>query len=180
MTTGNRDPKLESALRALADETSAAGASPHVQTALLEELRACRNSSPKAVWPWWALAGCAAAAGLLLFLAPARHPQPAAPPPVPAAVAFRPPEVPAGPVAVPERPRPVARRASLRERALTPWYYNQALPPARSGQVLRVRVSREVAASFGALSIAAAGDTVTADLLIGEDGMARAIRFVQR
>jgi hypothetical protein len=185
MTTGDRDQKLESALRALADETSGAGASPEVQTALLHELRARRQPSPKATWPWFALAGCAAAAGLFLMLAPARRPQPPAAQPASEFVVALPPvmakapEIPVAPAARPQPPRPVVQRASLREQPLTPWYYNQALPPARSGQVLRVKVSREIAASFGALPVRNSGDIVTADLLIGEDGMARAIRFVQ-
>lgn len=53
--------------------------------------------------------------------------------------------------------------------------------PARGGYVLRMQVPRETLASFGA---AAPGEgsgqpTVLADVVIGDDGLARAVRFVQ-
>jgi hypothetical protein len=52
--------------------------------------------------------------------------------------------------------------------------------PARGGYVVRMQVPRAALASFGA---AIAGDTaspnVLADVVIGNDGLARAVRFVQ-
>jgi hypothetical protein len=175
MTTGDRDQKLESALRALADETSG-GASPRVLSVLLAEVRSLRK--PAASWRGWALAAIAAAAGIfLLVVAPKVQeplPLPRLEPVVQQAVA----PAPEAAEPAPDVPRPAVQRAVLRSQALTPWYYNQALPPARSSQVLRVKVSRDLASSFGVLAAGSTG-LVQADLLIGEDGMARAIRFVQ-
>ena len=53
--------------------------------------------------------------------------------------------------------------------------------PARGGYVVRMQVPRSALASFGAATFA--GDTpaqnVLADVVIGNDGLARAVRFVQ-
>jgi hypothetical protein len=54
--------------------------------------------------------------------------------------------------------------------------------PVRGGYVVRMQVPRGALASFGA-TLAAAGDNaspnVLADVVIGNDGLARAVRFVQ-
>ena len=72
------------------------------------------------------------------------------------------------------------RRESVTEtipaQVLTPWYVNSALPAITRGQVMRIEVSQETAASFG---VYAPSGAVRADLLIGDDGLARAIRFVR-
>jgi hypothetical protein len=53
--------------------------------------------------------------------------------------------------------------------------------PARGGYVVRMQVPRSALASFGATAFAS--DTpsadVLADVVIGNDGLARAVRFVQ-
>ena len=53
--------------------------------------------------------------------------------------------------------------------------------PARGGYVVRMQVPRSALASFGVAPIA--GDTgsphVLADVVIGDDGLARAVRFVR-
>lgn len=53
--------------------------------------------------------------------------------------------------------------------------------PARGGYVVRMQVPRSALASFGASSFAS--DTVSpnvlADVVVGNDGLARAVRFVQ-
>ena len=55
--------------------------------------------------------------------------------------------------------------------------------PATGGQVVRLEVARGALAAFGLTSTeAAAGspsDTVLADVFVGEDGLARAVRFVR-
>ena len=54
--------------------------------------------------------------------------------------------------------------------------------PARGGYVVRMQVPRSALASFGASTVAT-GDNVSpnvlADVVIGNDGLARAVRFVQ-
>jgi hypothetical protein len=62
-----------------------------------------------------------------------------------------------------------------------PLFYSSV--PARSLQVVRLEVSRASMARFGLLSgdaLNRATGTVLADVLVGEDGLARAVRFVQK
>lgn len=54
--------------------------------------------------------------------------------------------------------------------------------PMTGGQLVRLEVSRAALASFGLLpadSLDARPGTVLADVLVGEDGLARAVRFVR-
>jgi hypothetical protein len=52
--------------------------------------------------------------------------------------------------------------------------------PWEHGQVVRVRMPRAALRSFGLpMNEDRAFEAVTADLVLGEDGLARAIRFVQ-
>ena len=54
--------------------------------------------------------------------------------------------------------------------------------PARGGYVVRMQVPRDALAAFGATAFAAgdsASPDVLADVVIGDDGLARAVRFVQ-
>jgi hypothetical protein len=53
-------------------------------------------------------------------------------------------------------------------------------PPLMSGQLVRVELPRSAVASLGLpLDPARAGETIKADVLLGEDGRARAIRLVR-
>lgn len=78
------------------------------------------------------------------------------------------------------RTRPTARRAAQTGNEFI------ALPPADSsyplgdGMVVRVELPRSAPAMMGLpLSGGDTGGTVTADVVLGQDGVARAIRFVQ-
>ena len=52
--------------------------------------------------------------------------------------------------------------------------------PMESGQLIRVQVPRTALASFGLpINIERANELVKADLLLAEDGSARAIRFIR-
>ncbi len=54
--------------------------------------------------------------------------------------------------------------------------------PVRGGYVVRMQVPRSALASFGATLVATADNrspSVLADVVIGDDGLARAVRFVQ-
>ncbi len=56
----------------------------------------------------------------------------------------------------------------------------RSTPPLTSGQLVRVEVSRSALAALGLpVNMARAGETMKADVLIGEDGLARAIRLVR-
>ena len=51
---------------------------------------------------------------------------------------------------------------------------------SQSGQVVRVRIPRSALVSFGLpMNVERAGELVKADVVIGDDGLARAIRFIQ-
>lgn len=54
------------------------------------------------------------------------------------------------------------------------------LPPVESGQVIRVQMPRSALASFGLpFNVERADESVKADVLVGDDGLARAVRFVR-
>jgi len=150
----DRDGALTRALRALAEDDDSAGASPAVEARLLAEVRsiAARHSRPN-----WTFGAIAAALVLAVALpvwqlrnyAPVRR------------------------VAGPERTdrREVAT-------AFLPLMYGNV--PVTNAQIVRMRVPRRALASFG---LAPSGSTdagsVLADVLVGEDGLARAVRFVR-
>ena len=65
--------------------------------------------------------------------------------------------------------------------AFLPLLYSSV--PLSNGQVIRMEVPRRALASFGLASIdaveAGRSGTVLADVLVGDDGLARAVRFVR-
>lgn len=63
------------------------------------------------------------------------------------------------------------------EIVLSPWYYNTALPPAARSVLVRSEVDARTAMRFG---VVPAGDTAPVEILFGEDGLPRAMRFVRR
>ncbi len=61
-----------------------------------------------------------------------------------------------------------------------PLTYEADMAPMESGQLIRVQMPRSALVSFGLpVNVERADAPVTADLLVGEDGLARAIRFVR-
>jgi len=61
-----------------------------------------------------------------------------------------------------------------------PLVATNGLPPSDSGQVIRVSLSKSAMAYFGLpVPIEAPGQKVAADVLVTEDGLARAVRFVR-
>lgn len=190
---------LNSALRALAGETSGAQASAHVRHTLRAELRSRARRRRMSTW-WPAAAAAALIIGIWLGMprktvqtpqptvavvepepAPARAPevgtdreisQPAPTPAVTRAAASfpRPPRTRQTPEASGEQP------VTGTVHPLTPWYFYTGLPVSTRGQVVRIRVSNETAAQFG---IVAESNAVPAQVFIGDDGVARAIRFIR-
>jgi hypothetical protein len=63
------------------------------------------------------------------------------------------------------------------EAELSPWYYNSALPPAARSVVVRSEVDASTAQRFGVLT---PGEKVPVEIIFGDDGLPRAIRFVKR
>jgi hypothetical protein len=59
----------------------------------------------------------------------------------------------------------------------TPWIVRRGLPAAERGFVRRVQVSAAEARAFGIY--AGSREFVNAEIVVGEDGVARAIRFLR-
>ncbi|HKQ51989.1 MAG TPA: hypothetical protein VJT74_06460 [Pyrinomonadaceae bacterium] len=99
------------------------------------------------------------------------------------------------PVVQPQRPRREARRGLVRDAGVSPEVasadeeiatdfmplsYGSSLSQIDDGQVVRVELSRSALHSFGLpVNVERAGERVKADVLLGNDGVARAIRFVR-
>lgn len=179
---------LQAGLRALAHEMAAEQAPARVETALRAEFRRRRSAR---MWRRAAVvSGIAASIVMLAASAMIRLRR------EPAPVAERPPVV--APTPAPElalAPAPAQRvRGSRPPRAARPAY---ALPrevatdffPVMGadlsdlrdrGSLVRVRLPRSALAVFGLpVHPDRLGGTVNADVLVGEDGLARAIRFVR-
>jgi hypothetical protein len=182
MSSQRAEENLSQALRALARETVDSQASERVRIALVRELRARRRASALRLWlpvaaavlivvALWSVMDRRGAAPRIPEVA-AIQPQPA---PMPAVL----PEEPAPEPAVPAVSSAVlrAKPASTRLPApVTPWYLNTALPASAEGHVVNVTVDQAVASQFG---VYIPGPSVRAQIFVGNDGLARAIRFVQ-
>ena len=90
------------------------------------------------------------------------------------------------------RPRPPAPKFLIRDEMTLyvrasevtseffPLTYEEEPAAMESGQLIRVQMPRSALVSFGLpLNVERADEPVKADLLVGEDGLARAIRFVR-
>ena len=150
---------LADGLREVAEADSTAGASAVVKATLLQEVRTLRHTRRASLVKMYALAAC-------LFLAMA----------VPVfQLATR------GPALVATFPAPLAGGLGEGEVATQfyPLVYGDV--PVTGGNIIRLEVPRAAYASLGLEPPAGAGsrpDIVLADVLVGEDGLARAVRFV--
>lgn len=197
----NRDfdgaaPELPARLRALA-KASPREAPPELEAVLVAEFRKRnlpREAAGRARWRWiLAAAACLVLAAGVAWLARRNPSRPAA------VVAARPP----APVAEPRvqpAPKPAAAKRTERKRVTParpapkpvgtppgppeiateffPVSYSAA--PPEYGTVVRVRLPRSALTSFGLpVNVEQAAEPVKADVLLGEDGIVRAIRFVR-
>jgi hypothetical protein len=144
---------VASALRALREADAVVGASNVVEARLLAEVRAIAARRRRAQ-----LTTLAAAAVLALAIA-----------------------LPLWRLAVTMPPAPstqIAAREVVTD--FFPLTYGDV--PATGGQLVRLEVPRRALVNFG-LAVDAieprAGDTLLADVLVGDDGLARAVRFVR-
>ena len=202
----DRERALLAGLRRLAAETKAppidasqeqrllaafdAHWSPRLARTRARSGQALRRSSGQAA----AVLGLLAAAATLLWMVSPRdrraHPQTAAPA-APVAATIPPPAVAAPhqltpPAAKSARVRkPQTPRAATADTTFVMWPGASDLPRFESGQLMRVELPASVAASLGlrpqrVLNDAGAGSFVQTDVLVGQDGYARAVRLVQR
>ena len=157
----DRVRSLSDALRAVAAEDSGLHASSDVEARLRAEVGSIARARRRRI----AMMAVAAAAALAVAVA------------VPWSRRADDSRVPA--VHTPQAATPAAEAAT----AFFPLTYSSL--PVSNAQLVRVQVPRSALASFGLAPIdvpAPAGGrasaTVAADVLVGEDGMARAVRFV--
>lgn len=165
---------------------------PRLPDRLLREFRGThRPRVPARRMLWWG-AGIAAAAAAVWMVVWVIRPAPAVAPKAIASATPNPASRPAGsPSVKPAEPNPArVRRRAVRRRkpaskpaaeSLTAFY---ALPsagmPLESGEVVRVSLPRSAMSVVGfAVSPERMFEPVLADVVVAEDGTARAIRFVQ-
>jgi hypothetical protein len=190
MKPGDEEALL-AGLRALREKTAGNGPPASVEVALVTEFRRgqLRNEPNFRRKPFVWL-GLAAAAAVLIAVAVAnRQPGPVVVvhtemPPKPAVMARERAPKPPAPVQqvkrVPRRaqPKPAPVQEVATEFLAMP--YAPGFTSEDRGQLVRVRLPRESMRSFGLpVNQDRMVQTVKADVLIGEDGIARAIRFVQ-
>ncbi len=184
---------LNEKLRDLKEAMRNVAAPERVETALVAAFREHARVAPprrSVVWPRWALAAGLAAGLLLAVTVGLFRPKPA-PSPQPLSVAVAPaPALPLPAVALdpatvrPQRaarrvPPPPARPAEIATDFI-PVAHPATWQPGTSGQILRVRLPRTSLASFGLpMNADLAAEPVRADVIVSQDGVVRAIRFVQ-
>jgi hypothetical protein len=179
------DDRIEQALRALAEQDSTCEAPPRVEIRLLEAVR--RRRRMKMAWRAGVAAAVVigiAAAGAHWAAAPRLRPSPplaelpVAVPAVPTSVIAQA-QTPRRVVARRRTPRSVAVQAPAKE-ILTEFFpLMDAPPPFERGELVRVVLPASALRVVGLpVREGHLADPVQADVLIGEEGMARAIRFV--
>lgn len=181
----SEEQALVAALKAYRAANESRQASAAIEQAVLSAFRARANKHAKSKWR-----GFVAAAALLmavgLTLRNARSPRPQIAPPAPVQVASR--------ELIPSAGKPVNQRivkpqmVRAKSKRSRPVVVNDFIalpfaPPLRQGdsaQVYRVEVPQASLAVFGlAFRGDRAGERINADVVLGEDGIVRAIRFVQ-
>ena len=152
--------ELESALRAVADDDERFGTSPAVEARLLQEVSAIARShraSAMKVYAFAAVLVLAVAGSVWSVKRPLFETR----------------------IPNPESRLPAVTQ-SERTTEFFPLHYSSV--PATDIQLVRLEVSRTALASFGfetgEAPVNAAAATILADVVVGSDGLARAIRFV--
>jgi hypothetical protein len=201
-----RERIMSAALRRVADEIDVPPADVERERALLTLFDEARARAPKRPGlPFWLWSPALAAAVLVavvagwtaLRVAPARtqrDPEPHAPAALPGASATLNTSPAAPGAASDEARRWRGRRAVLHPRAPVPvddvldasfettsfvaWPGAAAGPPLESGSVIRVSLPVSILPALGLWPPPSAGSEVPADVLVGQDGFARAVRLV--
>jgi hypothetical protein len=181
---------MKETLSALAAESAGLEASPRVRRELLAELSNRRVRSGwrrTAKWGFWpAVAAACLVAGFWIGTDRDDGIKPSTV--VQTQPAISPAEVPVEPATEPvveSAPSPARgfRNTPVRSAqngyeyaAVSPWYFHSGLPSPATARVVRTEVSQATAEQFG---VYADGPQVAAEILVGDDGLARAIRFLR-
>ena len=177
-----KEQELLEALRGLAAE-GPQGAPKQVEEFLVAELRRRRSGARRAkmLWSISAVAAIAAGVTVLIWMRPA-------PPKTAPMVAHV--SVPASPrtvetVALPahQTVQPIRRSHARPVRAALSFYALPSaseLPPVENAMVVRVQLPMSSLRSMGlSVSEESSAERIQADVLVGQDGLARGVRFVQ-
>ena len=161
MTTNDsngRDSKLNAALRALAEDDAKLSSSPDVEKRLLSELRAYSRTRRRRTWLGVSSVAAALLLGMALYVWRIGNRQPS------------------DTVQSPSAPEAAITEVATEFLPL-PYYH----VPMNTGSTVRIQVPATALVSFGlAPNGFREGDgTVQADVLVGDDGLARAVRFVR-
>jgi hypothetical protein len=157
---------MKELLRALADSDLEREAPPEVEVRLRA---AFRRKYRRRIWPYFAAVGVAA--GMALFFVRVPKPQTME-------IAVVTPPAPVLEVAKRAPPKVVHRERP--QEIVTEFYpLMEDPPPFERGELLRVSLPAAAMRSVGVpVSEDRLGETVQADVLVGQEGLARAIRFV--
>jgi hypothetical protein len=176
------DPKLLEGLRALAAD-GPREAPAHVEERLLGELRRRSRARRRNLWLAAGAGAIAAGIALLIWI----RPSPTKPAPMVAQLAApvkREAVVQASTLAPASQKAVRMRRAPKRGAEVAINFYPlpgaDELPPVESATIIRVQLPMSSLRLIGVpVSEERAGDSVQADMLLGQDGLARGVRFVQ-
>jgi hypothetical protein len=151
------DRSLSAVLQALAEDEAAVGASPRVQDRLRDEVRRIKRARRRAVY---AGLGFAAASSLVVLSGYHR----------------------VAPATTPRSATIESTRESL-EIATEFFPLPYSTVPVGDAQIVRLELPRSALAAVGLASrdlpTGEPSDSVQADVIVGEDGLARAVRFVR-
>ncbi len=189
----NNDRREEMIAQRLAELRGSMGdfeAPASIRPVVLEAFRASRRRGPAVFYRWGAIAACAALLAAGLYWAWGRTARaPVARVPVVNAPAVVRNFVPPAPEHVVARAtRPLRRRVSpsrspVPQELATSFFalpYAAPLSPEDGGQVVRVTLPRSAMSSVGLpVNEDRWYDRVPADVVLGQDGIARAVRFVK-
>jgi len=157
--SNKHDPELGAALRALSEDDARLGASPDVAKRLLSEVRAISRARRRRTWRAVSSVAAALVLGIVLYAwrIGNRHTSDTVQSPSP-------------------REEAVAEIAT--DFLPLPYYH----VPMNTGSTVRIEVPAQALVSFGLApsDFRERDGKVLADVLVGEDGLARAVRFVRR
>jgi hypothetical protein len=171
------EDRVVEALRALSEQDASREASPEVEARLRVQFQ---SRGRRRAWRRTAVWGAAAAAAMVVFFVEANR-KPPAPAPVHEvarqAVVVQPETAPAAAVKTARR---VPKSATRPQEVVTDFFpLMDPAPPFERGQLLRVELPASAMQMVGLpVREDRLADSVQADVLVGEEGLPRAIRFV--
>jgi hypothetical protein len=178
----NNEQELLNALHGLAAD-GPRQASPRIEKLLVAELRRRRSRAQQAKMLWSISAVAAIAAGLSVVIW--MRPAPPKPLPLVARVSVPASPRPTEPVDLSAPPKSRApRHAHARPAVAALSFYElpsaSELPPVEDGMVVRVQLPISSLRLMGlSVSEENSAERIQADVLVGQDGLARGVRFVQ-